>query len=140
MNLFSPKYSENRYRVGSVIQAYDLNAIKRLDKVTWHNAENILNNLLDEIIPIKDTVTESQVKDLFNKAVCELEVLFGKSPLDDGSCCSGIYDYAGLNDFFAEILESLGFHTGRSERSDDDYMIDFVYGRNLADFDDDITK
>ena len=137
IDLSDPKSCKNRLRVCNVVFDYNLGESFRLDEATYRSAEDILSNLLDEISPIKDIITEPQVKDLFKKVVSELEVLFETSPLDDGNCCSGIYGYAGLNNFFAEILEALNFHAGRNELSNDDYIIDFVYGRDLAEFDDD---
>ena len=108
--------------IKDVVWTYDLGATIN-DEETWQKFEKIITDLLDEIISIKDTVKENQVKNLFKQAVEELERLLKTSPLDD----FGIYEYGGLNDFFAEILESLNFQTGRNEQSEDDYIIDFVY-------------
>ena len=139
MDLSDLKSNENRYRVSSVIHTYDLHTTKRLDEITWCSAEKILNDMLCEIILQKNMITEPQVKVLFKKTVSKLECLLKTSPLDggDGSGGLGLYGYAGLNNFFAEILEALNFEVKWSEN---DYMIDFVYGMNFAEFDDESTE
>ena len=107
--------------IHDVVWTYDLHSIKRLDEATWNNAKKILNNLLDEIILIKDTITEPQIKDFFKKTVLDLENLLKTSPLDE----AGVYEYGGLNEFFADIIESLNFEVEKGEFA---LISDFVYG------------
>ena len=106
--------------ISSVIWTYDLQIGFILDEMTLRNAEKILNNLLDEIIPIKDIITEPPIKDLFKKTVLDLEILLKTSPLNE----AGVYEYGGLNEFFADIMESLGFQVEKGEFA---LVSDFVY-------------
>ena len=110
----------------NAIWSYDLHSDTRIDEETWHKAEKLLNSLLDEIIKGKGTITEHQVKCLFANTVLELESLFGDSPLYDG----GIYEYGGLNCFFANIMTALKFQVKKGKHY---WISNFVYGLDFED-------
>ncbi len=95
-----------------------------MDKKTWEKAETLLNNLADDIINRKDALTEQQVKEIFAESVYSLELLLNTSPLDD----FGVYEYGGLNYFFADIMRSLGFPVKQGKNT---LISDFVYGTDF---------
>ena len=114
---------EESRAIHDVVWTYNL-CSKTLSEEIWNKAEKILTDLLDKIISQRNTVKEQQVKEFYSHTVLELERLFGDSPLDD----NGIYEYGGLNCFFAEIMESLNFEVKKGKF----YLIsDFVYGKDL---------
>ncbi len=117
MNLLEIK---NGKHVFNAIWTYNLCG-KEINKITWDKAETLLNILLDDIINQKDTITEQQAKDIFAKAVYSLEMLLETSPLDD----FGVYEYGGLNYFFADIMISLGFPVKQGKNA---LISNFVYG------------
>jgi len=90
-------------RIAGTIHSYDLHSNIRIDDETWSKMDEILTNLLDNLIKEKDALTELHVKRLFAKTVSEWENVLRAKPLND----CGVYEYGGLNCFFAEIMEAL---------------------------------
>jgi len=94
------------YLLHDAVWTYDL-AIPLTD-IQYKQLEQILHNLLQNIESMKIEKQE-QLQLLFSQVVTEFEIVVNHAPLDD----YGIYNYGGLNNFFAEIAEVFGFPVKR---------------------------
>ena len=114
---------KNSSMIHDVVWTYNL-CSNGVSESTQEEAEKILFCLIGKIEEQSD-ISENQMKAYFSEATTLLENLFSSCPLDKG----GIYEYGGLNDFFAKIMEAFGFEVKRGKFN---YISDFVYGGELG--------
>jgi hypothetical protein len=116
---------KNSRMVHDVIWTYNNLGPGGISESTQKEAEEILFQLIDKITEPTE-LSENQIKGYFNETTRMLERLFIAYPLNEG----GIYEYGGLNDFFANIMEDFGFPVKREKYN---YISNFVYGGELGD-------
>jgi hypothetical protein len=117
--------SEKKNSIINVVWTYNL-CSDGIDKEAWAKAESILHSLIEIIELRKDTISEQEAKGFFAQTVSDLEKIFNVTHLDD----CGIYEYGGLNYFFADIMETLNFTVKKGKFA---LISNFVYGTDFED-------
>ena len=109
-------------KIHNAVWTYDLCA--KVDKTQWPQMTSALEKLIDKLEREAPNMQEQKLLELFDETTKELEKIFQSEPLDEG----GIYEYGGLNYFYADLAEALGFAAEQGEYA---LKSDFVYHQNF---------
>lgn len=109
--------------IHDAVWTYDLCAFKQLEQHVWCKFEKVLHNLLDSLITFNGYIDRDFLQQKFSETVGLIENLLQQKPLDE----HGIYEYGGLNEFFADIMQTVGFEVQKGQHA---LIDDLVYNTN----------